>query len=320
MYIILGDHTLLIQIIHYEVKLMKFVQYNINDEKERLGLYTLDERYVVDISSFKLKNTFQNMTDFIKKSTAVDLNIIKRDLERGFDEKHKMPVKDIEILSPISRPIHDIICVGVNYLSHLEEIIKSFSKSDFKRPDHTIYFSKRASKTIGPNEVIEGHFSLDKNIDYEVELAVVIGKKGKDIKKDEAWDYIFGVTIMNDISARSLQQEHQQWFRGKSLDTFTVLGPGIVHKSCLKLPLELNISSKVNGEVRQNSNTRLFIRGIGELIEEISTGITLEPGDVIATGTPAGVGMGFDPPKFLKSGDVVQCEIECIGLISNQII
>lgn len=299
---------------------MKFVQYKIKNKKERLGLFTHDEKHVVDIKSFEFKTNFKDMNDFIIRSTAADIDKIDYDLKRGFEKKHKIPVGEIEIVSPILKPIHDIICVGVNYASHLEEIIEGFSQDDFKKPDSTIYFSKRATKAIGTGEKIDGNFNLDKNIDYEVELAVIIGKKCKNISKDEAWDYIFGLTIMNDISARSLQQDHQQWFRGKSLDTFTVLGPSIKHKSGFKIPLELNVSSKVNEELRQNSNTRLLIKSIEELVAEISTGLTLEPGDIIATGTPAGVGMGFKPPRFLVPGDIVQCEIEGIGLLTNQIV
>ena len=158
---------------------------------------------------------------------------------------------------------------------------------------------------------------MTNQLDYEAELAVIIKKDAKDVKPEEVKDYIFGYTIMNDVSAREVQTEHKQWYFGKGLDGFTPMGPCITSADEIAFPPALQISSRINGELRQNSVTNLLITSITDIIEELSSGMTLMPGTIIATGTPSGVGMGFDPPKFLKSGDMVECSIEGIGTLSN---
>ena len=157
-------------------------------------------------------------------------------------------------------------------------------------------------------------------MDYEAELAVIIGKEGRNIRPEEAEEYIFSYSVFNDVTARAVQKQHVQWLKGKSLDGYSVMGPAIVHKSLLPFPLELELSCHVNGELRQSSNTRLLIADIPTIISELSQSMTLEPGDIIATGTPAGVGIRFDPPKFLKSGDEVSCHIDLVGTLTNQIL
>ena len=158
------------------------------------------------------------------------------------------------------------------------------------------------------------------SLDYEAELAVIIGRDCKNVRERDAAACIFGYTVMNDVSARNLQTEHNQWYFGKSLDGFTPMGPCIVTEDEVPYPPALSISSTVNGELRQNSNTELLIFDIDHVISELSQGMTLQAGTIIAMGTPAGVGMGFEPPKFLKTGDVVTCEIEGIGRITNPIV
>lgn len=296
---------------------MKFVCFRESD-KEKLGILLADDKGIADLSSIELSKKFKNMNDLIINISNLDIEKIKNSLFHGGINSYKTyEVNDVKICSPIKRPIHDIICVGVNYQDHLDETKENLIDKDFKGPKKTVYFSKRASETIGPDDVIISHANIDDQLDYEVELAVIIGTKGRNIPKDKVEDYIFGYTIMNDISARTLQQQHLQWYRGKSLDTFTSLGPVIVHKSQMSFPIQLNVSSRVNGELRQSSNTKHFLADIPSIIAEISSGITLEPGDIIATGTPAGVGLGFKPPRFMKSGDVVECEIEGIGILRN---
>ncbi len=157
------------------------------------------------------------------------------------------------------------------------------------------------------------------HIDYEVEVVAVIGKRGKNISVEEAYQHVFGYTIMNDFSARDLQAAHTQWLRGKSLDTFTAMGPAIVHRELIEHPLELDLSCQVNGEIRQKSNTRNFIFDLPYVISDFSKGFTLEPGDMIATGTPAGVGMAFDPPKYLRKGDEVTCKVQGLGVLRNRL-
>ena len=167
--------------------------------------------------------------------------------------------------------------------------------------------------------MIPRYEGLVERLDYEAELAVIIGKTAKNVKAEEAGEYIFGYTVLNDVSARDLQTGHKQWYFGKSLDGFTPLGPCILTADETAFPPALDISCAVNGEERQRSNTALLIHSIAGVIEELSAGMTLLPGTIIATGTPAGVGMGFDPPKFLKSGDVVECTIQNIGTLKSTV-
>lgn len=182
---------------------------------------------------------------------------------------------------------------------------------------YAVYFSKRVNRATADGEFIPSYEGLVDSLDYECELAVILNKDAKNVSPEEAFDYVFGYTIINDISARNLQTRHKQWYLGKSLDGFTPMGPCIVTKNEFNNPPVLSLSSKVNGELRQNSNTSLMITGIADAISELSQGMTLEAGTIISMGTPSGVGMGFTPPKFLKSGDVIECEIEGIGCLKN---
>jgi 2-keto-4-pentenoate hydratase/2-oxohepta-3-ene-1,7-dioic acid hydratase in catechol pathway len=297
---------------------MKFVRFIYNN-KESIGVFSKDESSVIDIASILKVKSFKSMIDLIENISKEEILNLKNEILKENKEYKSYKLGDIKICSPIERPIHDILCVGVNYEKHLEEAKRSFDKGNFKEPSKTVYFSKRASKIIGSGEAIISRLDLDEKLDYEVELAVIIGKKGTDIPKDKAEEHIFGYSVFNDISSRGLQQEHCQWYRGKSLDTYTVMGPCILYKDELPFPIEVDISSSVNGEIRQSSNTKMFLRDIPSIIEEISKGITLEPGDIIATGTPSGVGMGFNPPKFMKKGDTVICEISKIGKLINNV-
>ena len=291
---------------------MKFVRFKKNNI-EKIGIFNYDETRVLDLNEI-LNKSFLSMIDVVENIDNKDLEVLAK---AKIDSKYQGNlVKDIKICSPIKRSIHDIICVGVNYRDHLEETQKNFDKG-FDKPKKIVYFSKRAYEIIGPEDSVKSRMDLDKKLDYEVELAVIIGKKGKDIPEKDVEEYIFGYSIFNDFSARELQQSHVQWYRGKSLDTYSAMGPVILHKSALPFPIEVDIKSFVNGELRQSSNTRLFLADIPKIISEISTGITLEAGDIIITGTPAGVGLGFNPPKFLKKGDQVICEIPEIGKLKN---
>ena len=292
--------------------LVKFIRFKKNNI-EKIGIFNNDETRVLDVNEILNKN-FLSMIDVIENIDNKDLEVLAK---AKIDSRYQGNlVKDIKICSPIKRSIHDIICVGVNYRDHLEETQKNFDKG-FDKPKKIVYFSKRAYEIIGPEDSVKSRMDLDKKLDYEVELAVIIGKKGKDIPEEDVEEYIFGYSIFNDFSARELQQSHVQWYRGKSLDTYSAMGPVILHKSALPFPIEVDIKSFVNGELRQSSNTRLFLADIPKIISEISTGITLEAGDIIITGTPAGVGLGFNPPKFLKKGDQVICEIPEIGKLKN---
>ena len=230
-----------------------------------------------------------------------------------------LPLSMVTLLAPIPHPRQDIICLGINYRDHAEEAARFSGDAFRKERPIPIYFSKRVAEAVPPNGWIDSHPGLVEQLDYEAELAVVIGRTAKDVPANQAGEYIFGYTILNDVSARVLQTAHKQWYFGKGLDGFTPMGPWITTADEVAFPPALAISSKVNGELRQHSNTSLLMTGIAEIIEERSSGITLLPGTIIATGTPAGVGMGFDPPKFLKSGDVVECTIEGIGTLCNTV-
>lgn len=279
---------------------MKIVNY-LYKGKEEVGVYT--QKGIVRLEKFK-------------DSIDLIINWKEEDFESVKSSTNIIDLSEIKILSPITRPIHDIICAGKNYKDHILEMDTSVDMENFKLS----YFSKRASYILGDGEEIKARFDLDDQVDYESELAIVIGKEGKNIKREKVMDYIFGFSIFNDLSSRRVQMEHKQWFLGKSIDNYSIMGPWIVTKDEFTLPLKVNIQSKVNGEIRQNSNTKYMIQGIEDIIVELSAHITLEPGDIISTGTPAGVGKGFTPPKYLKVGDTVECIVEGIGVLENKII
>ncbi|MFO6494850.1 MULTISPECIES: fumarylacetoacetate hydrolase family protein [Bacillus] len=224
------------------------------------------------------------------------------------------PLSDVKLLAPIPAPRKNIMCVGKNYRDHA---IEMGSEADI--PEHIMVFTKAPTSVIGHREAIDAHKGVTEALDYEGELAVVIGKSGKNIPKAEALDYVFGYTIMNDVTARDLQKRHKQFFIGKSLDMTCPMGPFLVHKSMVGDPQNLKVETRVNGELRQSGYTKDMIFPVAEMIETLSSGMTLEAGDIIATGTPSGVGKGFNPPKFLREGDQIEITIEPIGTLSNQV-
>ena len=221
---------------------------------------------------------------------------------------------DVILQAPIPRPEKNIMCVGKNYREHA---IEMGSEADI--PEHIMIFTKAPTAVTGAEATVHSHSNLTSQLDYEGELAVIIGKKGIDIPEEKALDYIFGYTILNDITARDLQKKHKQFFLGKSLDTTCPIGPYAVTADEIPHPDKLTIKTFVNGELRQHASTGDMIFPIEKIIAELSSGMTLEPGDIIATGTPSGVGKGFAPPKFLQSGDNVQVTIEKVGTLTNKI-
>ena len=294
---------------------MKFLNF-IHESRQQIGILSADETKVLPVANLLSHERYCDMNRFIEQVTAAEMAILLQ--AQGDSHGKAFKLEEVTFLPPILRPKHDIICVGVNYASHRAETTGTLS-SNLATQERPVYFSKRTTRIIGHEEEILGFFELDADLDYEVELAVIIGKEGRNIAREEVEEYIFGYSIFNDISSRRLQREHLQWFKGKSLDTYSVLGPVIVHKSAFAYPPEVEIECRVNGEVRQHSNTNLLIHNIATIISDFSQGITLEPGDIIATGTPSGVGMGFKPPRFLKKGDLVECEIAGIGILRNRI-
>ena len=230
-----------------------------------------------------------------------------------------VPLEHVKLLAPITEPRQDVICLGMNYRDHSVEA-ERWGKDDFvKNAGKAVYFSKRAAWIIGPGDDIDGHFDIVEGLDYEAELAVVLGRDAVKVSAEEAEDYVLGWSVFNDISARNLQKAHKQFYFGKSLDTHTIMGPWIVTRDELPWPPEYGIRCLVNGELRQDSNTRNMIFGVAEVISELSQGMTLKAGTIIAMGTPAGVGMGSEPPRYMARGDVVRCEIDGIGALENTV-
>jgi 2-keto-4-pentenoate hydratase/2-oxohepta-3-ene-1,7-dioic acid hydratase in catechol pathway len=223
-----------------------------------------------------------------------------------------LPLSKVRWLAPIPRPRKNIFCLGRNYAEHARERNESV-------PSVPIFFTKPPTAVVGPDDPVIRH-AVTQQLDYEVELAVIIGRRGRDIPVERALDYVFGYTILNDISARDLQARHVQWFKGKSLDTFAPLGPVVTHRSAIPDPQNLRMRLWVNGDLRQDASTGRMIFPVAHLIAVLSAGMTLEPGDVLATGTPEGVGAGRTPPAWLQPGDVVEAEIEGIGILRNRIV
>jgi 2-keto-4-pentenoate hydratase/2-oxohepta-3-ene-1,7-dioic acid hydratase in catechol pathway len=231
-----------------------------------------------------------------------------------------LSLHDAVVLAPIDQPRRNIFCVGKNYHEHALEFhqsgFDSSSTGSGHVPEMPVVFTKPASAVIGPGATIPRHARVARQLDYEAELGVVIGRGGIGISRSDATEHVFGYTIINDFTARDLQKSHKQWFIGKSLDGFCPMGPYIVTADEVD-GRSIDVKCWVNGELRQNANTRQLIFDIPTLIETLSAGIALQPGDVIATGTPAGVGIGFNPPKFMDSGDVIRIEIERLGVLEN---
>lgn len=297
---------------------MKFVTVEMNGETF-VGLINETETKVLPLQlaaeKFGRANFPQTMQKLIESGEGI-IEEVKRLAELAATEAEELylPLETVQILAPILRPQKNIFCVGKNYADHA---IEMGSKDDI--PEHVMVFTKAPTTVIGHNEKILHHREITEQLDYEGELAIIIGKEGRGIKAEDALKYVFGYTIINDVTARDLQSRHKQFFIGKSLDTTCPTGPWIVHSSAIENPNKLNIETKVNGEQRQQSNTQNFIFSVEEIIAVLSRGMTLEPGDIIATGTPAGVGKGFKPPRFLQPGDTIEITVEKIGTLRNQI-
>ncbi|WZL72877.1 fumarylacetoacetate hydrolase family protein [Clostridiaceae bacterium 35-E11] len=281
--------------------------------KEKTGVISLKNLYEQFRNAEGFYEEPKNMLQVIETFDEAALEKVEHWIKEDEAEAMTMTLEDLTLCAPIMYPRRNIFCVGKNYLDHAKEVGAIFGAT----PEHPTFFSKIAYPAIGDQAYIDRHAGIVEELDYEVELAVVIGKKGKNIPKEAAEDYIFGYTILNDVSARKLQKKHEQWHKGKSLDTFCPMGPFLVHKKEIPNPQHLDIVCKVNQEIRQNSSTKNLIFDIPTLIHVLSQGMTLIPGDIIATGTPAGVGMGFNPGKYLQAGDVITCEIEKIGKLTN---
>ena len=296
---------------------MKFVTYEI-EHKRRLGVINRDGTWIYPLRSLDMDyKTMQELIEGISESEKQLLEYVSG--QDPYKIKGAVPAEEAILLAPIPHPVQDVICLGINYMAHAEESARHKKEAFGGERPFAVYFSKRVSEATGTGAEIPSHKELVQDLDYEAELAVIIGKDAKNVPVSEVKNYIFGYTVINDVSARTLQTRHKQWYFGKSLDGFLPMGPCIVTAEEFPYPPRLSIQSRVNGELRQDSSTELMIFGIDHVVSELSAGMTLKAGTIIATGTPAGVGMGFDPPRFLKPGDVVECSIEGIGTLVNRV-
>lgn len=229
-----------------------------------------------------------------------------------------LPLADVRLMAPIPRPSKNVFCVGRNYKAHIEEGARARGR-EVVFPAVPEFFSKPPTAVVGDRADIRFNNSQMRQLDYEVELAIIIGRTARDIPVSVALDAIFGYTIVNDVTARDLQVSHGQWFKGKSLDSSCPMGPWIVTRDEFGDPSGHRISLRVNGEIRQNSNTSDMLFDCAAIVASLSEGLTLEPGDIIATGTPSGVALGMSPQVWLKPGDRLEAEVEGIGILHNTV-
>jgi 2-keto-4-pentenoate hydratase/2-oxohepta-3-ene-1,7-dioic acid hydratase in catechol pathway len=295
---------------------MRLISYkNKNENDIQTGLLTNDDQELIPLITFGLPS---DMNELIK----IDFEEIQNRISMINDETSKLSLSDVKILSPIPRPLRNIMCVGKNYHDHAQEFYGSGFDSSGKKAvaDYPVIFTKATTSVIATNENIVLANDYTNTTDYEGELGLVLRKGGKNIKPEDAYGHVFGYTIINDVSARNIQKQHEQWFIGKSPDTYCPMGPALVTSDEIQDVTKLKLRTIVNDEVRQDSIVSRLIFDIPTLISTISKTMTLETCDVIATGTPAGVGIGYQPPIYLKSGDSVEVHIDKIGVLKNQVL
>lgn len=296
---------------------MKLVTY-IDNNKERVGVLNSEETWIYPFGAFGMP--YVSMQEIIEKMSRAEGELAALYSHKGPEEIHgAIPISEAVLAAPIPRPKQDIICLGINYMEHAYESARYKEEAFGGERPYAVYFSKRVNEAVPTGGYIEAHQDIVDSLDYECELAVIIAKDAKNVTQQKAQEYIFGYTIINDVSARNVQTRHKQWYFGKSLDGFTPMGPCIVTSDSIAFPPKLAIQSKVNDELRQDSNTELLIFDVAHVISELSQGMTLKAGTIISMGTPAGVGMGFVPPRFLKPGDKVECIVEGIGSLVNTV-
>lgn len=293
---------------------MRLVSYQFNNQLA-VGSLLQDEDTVINLTGAGLPDDLSSIIEMGKKGLAM--------AEAAMSRGERVPLSKVKLLAPFHRPRRNIICVGKNYFEHSRE----FENSGFDStsggqavPDAPVIFTKATTSVTGPGDPIPASSDPSNSTDYEGELAVVIGRTGRNIGRTAAFDHVCGYTIINDVTARSLQQLHKQWFLGKSLDGFCPMGPCFITSDEVEDVTALNLSTWVNGELRQKACVKDLIFDIPTIIETVSSLFTIIPGDIIATGTPAGVGIGFTPPVFLKPGDKVVIEIDHIGVLENPVM
>ena len=299
---------------------MKLITFRTHDSASRLGFIhnnqIIDMEGFGEVSNFPLPNDMLELIDMGYEVIAEITEMIAETPDNFFEDIC-YEMNDVTILAPIEKPRKNIIGIGLNYTEHVAESARTLDTTG-KLPQKPIIFSKPPTTVTATNTEIIKNTKLTQQLDWEVELAIVISKKGKYVAKADAMDYVFGYTVINDISARDCRREGQ-WIVSKGQDTFAPMGPILVTKDEIDNPHNLNLSLKVNGVEKQNSNTQFLLFNINDLIEDLSTVFTLEAGDIIATGTPAGVGAGRNPQEWLHEGDVIEATVEGIGTIVNRV-
>ncbi|MCC7105538.1 MAG: fumarylacetoacetate hydrolase family protein [Chloroflexi bacterium] len=291
---------------------MKYVTYRRGSE-ERLGAVVGSR--VVDLAEASSGRLPANMLAFLDAGEAA-WSLAKE--VAGRPGEPSVPLADTPLAAPIPHPRRNIFALGLNYRDHIAEGAKARGE-EVKMPPFPVYFTKAPSCVVGPDEPVLIEPEVSDKVDWEVELTVVIGKPGRNIPEDRAWEHVFGYTCGQDVSARDLQRRHGQWFKGKSLDTFAPIGPWIVDREEAGDPHTMRVVTRVNGVVKQDSNTSYFLFDIPVMISALSRGFNLEPGDLIMTGTPQGVGYARNPPEYLHDGDMLETEIERVGVLRNPV-
>jgi 2-keto-4-pentenoate hydratase/2-oxohepta-3-ene-1,7-dioic acid hydratase in catechol pathway len=301
---------------------MKFVTFQ-KDQTQAAGVWLDGERVLDLAAAAKLTGQSLDLSSMLAviRGGPPALEAVKTLVAQASDlSAAVLPAGQVKLLAPIPRPTKNVFCVGRNYVEHVKEgyAMRGLAQGDL--PTVPQFFSKPPATVIGPDAQVRYPVKTTQAFDYEVELAVIIGKDGRDIAPEQAFDYIFGYSILNDVTARDLQRSHGQWFKGKGLDTTCPIGPWIVDKAEIGDPTDLELSFHLNGQERQRATVDMMIFDIPTIIASLSAGMTLEAGDIIATGTPSGVGFAMEPKGLLKGGDTMVCEISRIGKLTNTVV
>jgi len=296
---------------------MKFLTFTPGGHDTRLGA-VLDDGALLDLTAALGAGAPRDVAALIEGGDAL-LDQVRTALANA-PARHRLAMDAVKVLAPLPRPGKNIFCVGRNYREHIIEGNRAAGRDPHDFPKAMEVFTKPWTTVVGPGDDVRRHAAHTRILDYEIELAIVVGKAGTDIPRERALEHVFGYTIVNDVTARDLQKRHGQWFKGKSLDTFCPMGPWVVHRSAVPDAQDLDMELQVNGETRQRANTSDMLFDVPAIIEQLSAGLTLHPGDVIATGTPSGVGFAMTPPRCLEPGDEMRLRITGLGELVNRVV